>query len=839
MNGFKKFIYFKNVEIHYKILNDDSFDVPKIVFVMSYPDEDIWGDNNRDDMGMFYKKIFIDRNDWMEVRGYKNIDWVISDFVDALSEFKSNKSWEDYSTKINKHFIKEAKKQIELLNKKLKPNKVIDNEILGMNGFGDTMSISSERVEVCKKWIKKWITPRKTINEEMGSYKLKHAVEKDVKDHVPNGAFIKAALELGYDYRIEGPNAYFNMSFVALKKKEEVEREIEILLSEQPKNKEALEKLKKYTKTLIQKLEPRDQRILEMRFGLKDGVMHSFMEISKELNIATIEIEGIIENSLEKIMELDINQDIDDRDELYDEAKELVVGYQKASSDFLQRKLKIGQARAVLILSQLEKLGIISSAKEDGTRDVLVDAFSGNRKNNVKDVLSEGGYIKRAGDNIQPGIGVKDLSREIANILIDMNENRGAIFGIFGSWGRGKTFLMRQIREETVIKKNYISVDFHAWKYQDTPASWAYLYECLFNSYIDKKNEVDFSLFGINYKVKNSFLKIIKLNSKKYKAWPLLFIILQILLSYLCSQVIGWTSIINVVGASLFLWSIVAFILYGTRLIKNISRYFLAFNYSQYFGVQHIIQKEIKILLNQWLDGKKLLILVDDIDRCDEKKIISIIDSFRVMLEDVDVYKKITVVIAVDERILSTAIRHKYKDLVGDQKGKDDNSLDLDVITREYMDKLFLCGIKLDNLTDNEKLEILNNLTKNMMMPEEEEYDTEFSKEDKLASQPTAREVEQEEKSEREVMKHQIRLEEKASLVVNIRDVEKITPRQEDIFVFRYLLARNLLRIKGIQNVESNDICIELANYLNTGKLNVHGNLDDEVENVLRMVVTY
>ena len=54
------------------------------------------------------------------------------------------------------------------------------------------------------------------------------------------------------------------------------------------------------------------------------------------------------------------------KDELYDEAKEVVIQYQKASASLLQRRLQIGYARAARILDILEEDGVIGA--QDGSR---------------------------------------------------------------------------------------------------------------------------------------------------------------------------------------------------------------------------------------------------------------------------------------------------------------------------------------------------------------------------------------------------------------------------------------------------------------------------------------
>jgi len=93
----------------------------------------------------------------------------------------------------------------------------MDNKIvLGSEGLGYNSVIDDKEVSLCKEWIKKYITPRKTINTKRGSYNLKGFVEKDKSTYISNGAFIKAAIELGYEYKENGQHAYFNMSLINL-----------------------------------------------------------------------------------------------------------------------------------------------------------------------------------------------------------------------------------------------------------------------------------------------------------------------------------------------------------------------------------------------------------------------------------------------------------------------------------------------------------------------------------------------------------------------------------------------------------------------------------------------
>ena len=68
--------------------------------------------------------------------------------------------------------------------------------------------------------------------------------------------------------------------------------------------------------------------------------------------------------------------DPNDRDPLFEEAARLVVSSQQASVSMLQRRLKIGFARAGRIMDELEAAGIVGSSRGSKTREVLLESES-------------------------------------------------------------------------------------------------------------------------------------------------------------------------------------------------------------------------------------------------------------------------------------------------------------------------------------------------------------------------------------------------------------------------------------------------------------------------------
>ncbi len=80
-------------------------------------------------------------------------------------------------------------------------------------------------------------------------------------------------------------------------------------------------------------------------------------------------VEEILNFADEK--EMGDNQNLSDKDELYQQALEIIRSEGKASTSFLQRKLQIGYNRAARIIDMMESDGIVSKANHVGKRDVL------------------------------------------------------------------------------------------------------------------------------------------------------------------------------------------------------------------------------------------------------------------------------------------------------------------------------------------------------------------------------------------------------------------------------------------------------------------------------------
>jgi S-DNA-T family DNA segregation ATPase FtsK/SpoIIIE len=77
------------------------------------------------------------------------------------------------------------------------------------------------------------------------------------------------------------------------------------------------------------------------------------------------------ENFLNESVDDENSIDIEDKDELFEEAKEIILKEQKTSISYLQRRLQIGYNRAANIIEQLERAGFLSAPNSKGQREIL------------------------------------------------------------------------------------------------------------------------------------------------------------------------------------------------------------------------------------------------------------------------------------------------------------------------------------------------------------------------------------------------------------------------------------------------------------------------------------
>lgn len=79
-----------------------------------------------------------------------------------------------------------------------------------------------------------------------------------------------------------------------------------------------------------------------------------------------------LEKGLEEVTEGTFDFNDDDNDPLYEEARNIVIESKKASASFLQRRLRIGYARAARLIDMMEDRGVVGPADGAKPREIYV-----------------------------------------------------------------------------------------------------------------------------------------------------------------------------------------------------------------------------------------------------------------------------------------------------------------------------------------------------------------------------------------------------------------------------------------------------------------------------------
>jgi S-DNA-T family DNA segregation ATPase FtsK/SpoIIIE len=107
-------------------------------------------------------------------------------------------------------------------------------------------------------------------------------------------------------------------------------------------------------------------------------------DIHPEIDLS---VNGVKNTNNSAVFEAILDEEDEDEDELYGEAKETVISAGKASTSYLQRKLRIGYARAARLMDILEERGVIGPADGSKPREV----FEGQDEEDEKYGEEEGG----------------------------------------------------------------------------------------------------------------------------------------------------------------------------------------------------------------------------------------------------------------------------------------------------------------------------------------------------------------------------------------------------------------------------------------------------------------
>ncbi|MCI5913063.1 MAG: KAP family NTPase [Prevotella sp.] len=399
---------------------------------------------------------------------------------------------------------------------------------------------------------------------------------------------------------------------------------------------------------------------------------------------------------------------------------------------------------------------------------------------------------------VEPCFSINDVASCFINQLDKIADSKSEnipMIGVFAPWGRGKSYFLNLIFQQLESRKekwyhsffgrnttkNYKIIKFNAWKYKDTPAIWAYLYETIYHqtSWWQK------------------CWLYIKKNVLSYKFLLLTLLILFFwLIGYLLNK---YTSILDAVsnlkaigGIGTIVTVVLSFVLTlkdnPISALKIIQKYTRRKSYNDCLGIQNAIESDLEDLLGV-LQFKKdrVLLCVDDIDRCSTEKMVNIVDSLRTVLENDIIRDRLIVICSIDIEKLMHGYRSMYKDFISESEE----------VIREQIDKVFIFSLGLAKLGPTQLDEYLRKLLEindsdSSTMAKETLFDTD-RQEDALYIANS---------DETPIKLSDIEMYRAINEFVQKNKSSNITPRKLRIMYYQLLFANNLASKRGVTLTE-------------------------------------
>jgi predicted KAP-like P-loop ATPase len=262
------------------------------------------------------------------------------------------------------------------------------------------------------------------------------------------------------------------------------------------------------------------------------------------------------------------------------------------------------------------------------------------------------------------------LAEQVVEISKDEKLSPATI-GVYGDWGSGKSTLMKMVKKSLDADKNTLTVEFNGW---------------LFEGYEDAKTALCGTILDEMRTHETLFAKgkeKIKALLKKVDGGKLLSKGVKYGLDFLLTSGIGTVTELTLTG-------IISAVKQkaGDVSEEEIKKVIDAFKKEETKRTEiKNFRKTFKEVFED-CKGERLVVFIDELDRCTPDTVLDIFEAIRLFLY----VPGTTFIIGADERLVSYAVKTKYKDIPGH---------DID-ISKEYLEKLVQYPVKIPQLNEQE-----------------------------------------------------------------------------------------------------------------------------------------
>jgi len=289
----------------------------------------------------------------------------------------------------------------------------------------------------------------------------------------------------------------------------------------------------------------------------------------------------------------------------------------------------------------------------------------------------------------------KPYAESLASLIARRETQTPLTIGVFGAWGSGKTTLMGMIQdllEEDAQLKNFVCVRFDAWKYYKEDALWrAMLLRVLDTLRQRLTDDSKSDLKDTIQHLEQSLYRDVEWEEKGGLTidWPQLITAgaggaLKLSFSF----VPGLSTLVKAVEAA-------QEGIGGGKLAEDVSDVAKAFQRDlivhHQSQLRHIeqFQDQFAKLVKKHFAGQRLVIFVDDLDRCLPEKAVEVLEAIKLFLD----VKGCVFVLGIDHEVIARGLEAKYKDIATNGQSPE--------FSRHYIEKLIQLPFTLPPIEGN------------------------------------------------------------------------------------------------------------------------------------------
>jgi Predicted P-loop ATPase len=332
-------------------------------------------------------------------------------------------------------------------------------------------------------------------------------------------------------------------------------------------------------------------------------------------------------------------------------------------------------------------------------------------------------------------LGVKRFAEGIAWKISNSSEKDTPFtYGVYGEWGSGKTSFLKMI-DELLREQDIHPVWFNAWKYDQEDNLWSALIQTVLDqTRVSGKWHhriwVKLKIWRDTFDWRAGSSEIVK---------GLLSIGLRaVIVGFGLIIIFGWSSseisdFLNQVSPQWFsgnpaaltffqasvIKTIVALItffttkpdewlkLFDAKLGMDFSKLKRSKSYRAHIAFLDEFSQEFRQIIKLTGNGKPLVIIIDDLDRCLPEKAIQVLEAIKLFLD----VEGCIFLLAVDRDVVEKAIAVKYKDLLAvtkDQQSKPEQLFTL--LGENYFEKIVQLPFALPLISDNQFKNFVTNV---------------------------------------------------------------------------------------------------------------------------------